>query len=510
MDGGALDARLDDLVRSGFLSRHGDGGESHFRFRHALMEEAIYQSLPLATLRGVHARIVETLEAKLPHLPEMRPEVAARHHEHASNPETAISYLYRAARRAYERSAHVEAGQYARKALALLDDLPDRARHAEQELDLLLVLAPALAASLGHGSEELRPVFDRAAELCEGREGEEPWFKVNVGFWNYNWVRGNLDPARKTASRLVENAGTHPNYLPRARAALAEILFHAGRPVEAFRHLEQSVADYGAAAEHRLSVRIPHVSCLCYAAWTAWHLGRPTASEAFASDAAQGAAQLEHPFSHALCHALLAELHQFRLETAACRVEAQRAIAVSREHRFPFWEGTAMVNLGWAMAREGDFERGQRMMRTGIEIFADTGARIQMSCWTGMLAEVHVDAGQLDEGLGLVDSALDWVKRTGETHYLSELYRIRGAALHRREGTCPETAQAAYRDAIDVAAEQGAVMRELRAVCGFAEMLAEAGRFDVARALVDGVVDRLPEQQTGADLGAARALRDRL
>lgn len=510
MDGSALDARLDDLVQSGFLSRHGVGAETHFRFRHALMEVAIYQSLPLAALKEVHARIVETLEEKLPHLPEMRPEVAARHHEHASNPERAVSYLYRAARRAYERSAHVEAGQYARKALSLLDALPDRARHADQELDLLLVLAPSLAASLGYGSAALKPVFDRAAELCEGLEGEEAWFKVNVGVWNYNWVRGELDAARETASRLVANAGRRPHYLPRARAALAEILFHAGRPVEAFRHLEESVADYKATAAQRLSIRIPHVSCLCYAAWTAWHLGRPTASAAFAADAARNAASLEHPFSHVLCHALLAELHQFRLEIAACRSEAQRAIAVSREHRFPFWEGTAMVNLGWAMSREGDFERGQRMMRDGIQIFTDTGAQIQMSCWTGMMAEVHVEAGQLDEALALVDAALGWVARTGEMHYLSELHRIRGAALRRREGVYSEAALAAYRDAIDVAAEQGAVMRELRAVCGIAEMLADTGQSGAARTLVDGVIGRLPEQKAGADLRAAQALLARL
>lgn len=169
-----------------------------------------------------------------------------------------------------------------------------------------------------------------------------------------------------------------------------------------------------------------------------------------------------------------------------------------------------MVNLGWAIAREGDFERGRHMMRTGIELFTKTGARIQMSCWTGMLADVHVEAGYLGEGLSLLDEALDWVKRTGEKHYLSELHRIRGTALYRRDGAGSEAAQAAFRDAINVALEQGAVMRELRAGRELAEVLAESGRSGEARGLLDEIIGRIPEPQESADSLAAHALRDRL
>ena len=57
---------------------------------------------------------------------------------------------------------------------------------------------------------------------------------------------------------------------------------------------------------------------------------------------------------------------------------------------------------------DGEFERGHRTMLAGLETFVATGAGVQRTPWFGMLAEVHLHAGQIEEGLNMVETALSW------------------------------------------------------------------------------------------------------
>ncbi len=484
VEGLALDAALTSLQMGQFLGRARATGTGRYRFRHAIIEDAIYNRLSLEVRARLHRRIAAALEINYPHLIDQNPEIIARHHEGSGDAVAAIPYWRRAARRAYQRSANIEAIKYARHGLALIERAGCDEIRTREELGLLLTIAPALVAVQGYGTDELRPLYARATRLCERSDDVARLFRTLIGSWNFHWVRGELDLAHEQASKLLHHAppeGGAARAL-RSHAAMGEILFHMGRLDASVHNLQTAIFVSEAEPLVSMSTQIPKVACLCYAAWGLFHVGQAQQSLKRAQEASALAATLQHPLSAALCTALIAELHQYRMDVVPCFDAAQRAIAISEEQHFPFWQGTAMVLSGWAQCMNGSFENGERTMKEGITIFSDTGARIQQPTWLGMLAEVYNRVGRRDEGLRCVEEALDWTRKTGEQHYLSELHRLNGDLLG-SDGTAAGdvAAEQAYVRAIDVACAQSAQIRERRARRGLARLLDRLGRADEPR-----------------------------
>ena len=500
--GEALDGDLRTLEEAELLLKLRAVPEPFYRFKHALTQEATYQSLPKRNRAGLHARIAQILERHFKQIVSAQPEVLARHHTTAGDAVAAVGYWQRAARTAYMRSANVEAISYATKGLDLLANSTTMERRAEQELSLQLALAPALVAAKGYGAAEVGPVYQRAQELCAEIGDSRQLFRTLVGVWNLHWVRGELKAAQEVAERLLRLARREgdPGHRLRAHAAMGEILLHVGELENSLRHLNLGIELYAGARRRSLATQIPEVVCLCYAAWVLWHLGFSERSLGRAEEALALAEELSHPMSLALCLALKSELHQFRLEVGDCLGVAERAVAVSRDQGLPFWEGTATIILGWAQAMDGELDRGHRTMQNGLELFTATGARVQRTAWFGMLAEIHCYAERYDDGLEAVREALGWVGETGEQYYLSELFRLKGALLlGRGRPHDANSAEKAFRSSLEIARRQRARMRELRAAVSLARLLRDRGRSEEAVNLLQ------PAAQTWLDNAAGSA-----
>ena len=84
-------------------------------FKHALIQEAAYQSLLRSTRQRHHQHIAQVVEARFPALCETQPELLAHHCTEAGLSAQAISYWQRAGQRAVARSAYVEAVAISRK-----------------------------------------------------------------------------------------------------------------------------------------------------------------------------------------------------------------------------------------------------------------------------------------------------------------------------------------------------------------------------------------------------------
>ena len=74
-----LDAALDQLVQSELVFRRGAPPNASYTFKHALVQDAAYQSLLKSRRQQLHTRIAEVLEARFPHIGETQPEVLAQH-----------------------------------------------------------------------------------------------------------------------------------------------------------------------------------------------------------------------------------------------------------------------------------------------------------------------------------------------------------------------------------------------------------------------------------------------
>src|SRR5262249_30673374 len=91
-DEATLQQGLQQLVAAEFLYPRGLPPQATYRFKHALIQDAAYQSLLKSTRQQYHQRIAQVLEAHFPETAETQPELLAHHYTAAGLTEQAILY----------------------------------------------------------------------------------------------------------------------------------------------------------------------------------------------------------------------------------------------------------------------------------------------------------------------------------------------------------------------------------------------------------------------------------
>jgi predicted ATPase len=120
-----LGVALEQLVQSDLLEQRGVLPQSRYIFKHALIQDAAYQSVLRAKRRELHQRIAEVLGDRFPEVAETEPELLAYHYAEANAIEGALAYWRRAAERATSRVSYIEALGHLQKAKTLIEALPE-------------------------------------------------------------------------------------------------------------------------------------------------------------------------------------------------------------------------------------------------------------------------------------------------------------------------------------------------------------------------------------------------
>src|SRR5262249_6670209 len=136
--------------------------QATYTFKHALIQDAAYESLLKSTRQHYHQRIAQVLEAQFAETTETQPELVAHHCTEARLIEQSIAYWYKAGQRASERSAHVEAISHLRQGLELLKTLPEVPDRVQREVDMLIALGASLIATEGFTAREVGETYSYA------------------------------------------------------------------------------------------------------------------------------------------------------------------------------------------------------------------------------------------------------------------------------------------------------------------------------------------------------------
>ena len=119
----ALQSALDRLAEADLLFVEGHAPEATYRFKHALIQDAAYESLLKSRRQALHRRAAEALLAA----PDPQPELVAHHFTQGGEDELAIEWWGKAGDAALRRSAFQEAIAHLGKAIAMADRAGDRA-----------------------------------------------------------------------------------------------------------------------------------------------------------------------------------------------------------------------------------------------------------------------------------------------------------------------------------------------------------------------------------------------
>jgi TOMM system kinase/cyclase fusion protein len=522
-DEGTVHRGLQQLVAAEFLYQRGLPPQATYVFKHALIQEAAYQSLLRSTRQQHHQRIAQVLETRFPETAETQPEWLAHHYTQAGLTEQAVHYWQRAGQRALERSANVEAVAHLTTGLEVLATLPDTPERTQQELAMQTTLGPALVAIKGFAAPEVLHAYARARKLCQ-QAGETPQvFQVLRGLWYFYLIRSELRTALELGEHLLTLAQQvgDPVLCVEAHYALGLTLNYLGKFADAQTHLAQGMALYNPLQHHTHAVRYgqdPGVACRAYGAANLWWLGYPEQAVQWSHEALRLARELAHPFSLGFALFLTAWVPQFRREWPLTHERAEAAIALAAEHGFAVFGAGGTIFRGWALAARSielgpgqePSEEGIAQIQEGMAAWRATGAEALRPYYLALLAEASGKRGQVEEGLHLLAEALAVAKDTGECRWDAELYRLKGELLLTQDVPDELEAETCFRQAVDVARRQEAKLLELRAAMSLSRLWQRHGKRAEARELLAPVYGWFTEGFDTADLQEAKTLMEAL
>ena len=356
-------------------------------FKHALLQEAAYGTMPEAVCRTTHAQIAQALEGRFPEMVTAQPELVAQHHTAAGQPAEAIGYWQQAGQRALERSANLEAISHVTTGIELLKTLPETPEHTQQALTLYIALGTALQMAKGQATPEVEHAYTQARTLCQ-QVGEAPELvPVLFGLWRFYTVRPQFQMARELGEMLLRLAqpAHDPALAVLAHYALGTTWFCLGVLPAARMHLEEGIAHYTPDQRRAPAFRIgqdPGVACRANAARALWLLGYPEQALTRLCDALALAHTLSHPFSLAYAWCWAAFVSQFRQDVPAVYEHAEATVALATEQGFPQWAAHGTILRGWALAMQGQGEAGLTQSARGSPPSGPPGQRYSSPTFT--------------------------------------------------------------------------------------------------------------------------------
>jgi len=501
-----LQSGLGQLVVDELLYQRGRPPRSRYLFKHALIQDAAYQSLLKRTRQQYHQQVAKLLEDRFPDVVSTQPELLAHHYTEANCPAQAIAYWQKAGVAAASKSANVEAIDQFRSGLALVEALPDPRERAERELDLQMALGPALAATRNYADPDMGRTYARAWELCEQLGDDIRGFAALRGLQLHHYGAAELAKSQHVAEKalgVAERLGDAARIVG-AHQALGAVLYSQGKLTEARTQLQLGLEKFDPAS-HKFpdwSGSHPALNCQAFMALTSWMLGYPDLARDEAMAAVKDAEALGHPLTLGQTLSHMALIPLFRRELSVGTDLAARAVHVCEEQNIGQWLGWAVCAHGWALSASGETEKGSAQIARGL---ASYGPGSTKHLFLALQADVHLTLGMPEAALASAIVGLEVVEKIEGAPGEAELWRLRGEALIAGAGTASE-AEAAMQQGIAVARRQNAKSWELRGATSLAGLWVGQGRRTEAYDLLAPVYAWFTEGFDTADLKHAKTL----
>lgn len=511
--GSAREQLTEDLQRllgSGLVIRREDVAQESFAFRHALIQEAAYNSLLRSERVRCHGQIAEALESGMGS-GEVPPELVAHHFTEAGRSEPAISYWLEAGRRAVGRSANIEATRHLQRGLDLVDGLPASGERDQRELELRLTLGPALMAVHGFARREIEALYQRAVTLADGA-APSPRQRF-AALWGLVRVYSSQDHLRESSrlgQKLVELAeeANEPDLALEAHRILGSAYFQLGELTRAHHHLEKALALFEAGwtpFESTLYLQ-PRVFCLFWMGYVKQFLGFPRQADQHCDEALRLAESTGEPFGIGAALAARAVVSCFRRDSEAVLERAEIVTAFARERKLALWGEMGALYRGWAWIQLGRAEEGLTQMQEALAAWRKLGMSLVLPQFLCLTGEGHVLAGRVADGLLLLDEARSLAESSGECVYLAEILRQKGDFLAVADASRATEALSCMARAVQIANQQKSRFFELRALVSLARATTDLDERRRVRARLKELLAALQEAREEQDYREADAV----
>jgi predicted ATPase len=510
-----LDDALAQLVGAELIYRRGTPPDAEYAFKHALVQDAAYESLLRGRRQQLHARIAATLEDRFPEIVASQPALLAHHCAEAALTEQAAAYWLAAGRQALARSALTEAVALLRRGLALVPALPDSDRRGETELDLQIALGRALVTSFTNlGVPELAAVSSRLRELSSTLKRPHALLSILWSQYADHWARADLQRAQGLAAEIRELGDATGDVVAQLVGCYTHGLtsFSFGEFASGRECFENGLALYDPAQRPAYAELAPFDqlvvmrSNFCWLLASLGHLDQALLQH----DAAMGdARRLSHPATLAIALGGPGISGLRVCWRPGLQLEyADELHALATEHGLEHFRMMALIERGWSVAELGRAEEGIPLLAAGLAGLRDQGF-IFFTPWAlTLLADACRLAGQWQAALAHLAEARGLAEEKELRWFQAETLRLTGDVLLATGDAA--AAEASYQEAIAIAQRQSAKLWELRAAASLAWLWHDQGKRSQARDLLAPVYGWFTEGFATPVLQEAKALLDEL
>ncbi|MGE8942442.1 AAA family ATPase [Leptospira interrogans] len=516
--GNKLRTAIDVLLRAELINRTDPAAlGSTYAFKHGLIRDAAYQSMPRRLRATVHLQIAAALDQPQQAIDLSAHAVIAQHYSLGNAHSEAVENWRRAAEIAFARSAHAEAANLLQRALADVRELPDDDR-ARQEFNLTMKLAAALRSVHGYGAQEVEERYLQALRLCDKCGAVDERQYVEWGLMQCNLVRGNLGGAKRFAAVMLRNASENPGR-PVADAYLGDGMVKLnfgdfeGSRVSLERALDFATRE--PETPHLLTHgQSPRIFARSYLAQALWLLGYPDQARLHIEENLANARSMAkrdpaqtHTYVNALAFSL--RVYQSRREPDHVLSNAEELIEISRAKQYAYYEALGTIYHGWARATIHAGATGLTQIGDALLGLERTGAVLALRGCRLYLAELYQRIGMNEEARNALDAASSraaWGTRVWD----AELHRVRGMILASAQQSELMAAEQEFRRSLEIASRQKAASLQLRAAVCYARFLLGLNREQEALMFLQPAMEGVHEGRDSIDFAEASSILGRL
>ncbi len=504
LDQREIDEQLEELARAGVLEPIGAG---NWRFHHELVREVAAEVSPPTVRRRLHSRIADALVAASA---DANPEwfSVACHYELAERFDEAAQAHQEASADARRRGALNEARACVQRALANIGRMRSGPERDAREIAARLDAGFLASAAQGHSSAEAAAEFERCLQLIGPDPTPEMYAALNA-LWVYYTARGDLRRGAQLAETL--HAGEAPEGKLGTSATMGVLAGFRGDFYAARSALEQAVAGVEDGSLREANYYGPNdpiggtYSFLAFVRCVQGDLRGSAEALTKMQERSQAVGFPRGAFSLCYGRSIDALIRAEAGQPGRCVELAAELVSLAKQYDFDEWvmvgwseesAGKALVALAAGETDPASLAPHVKAMTTVVHAWRTFEVKTFLAFYDGVLARVLSATGDQQAARECLDVALKMGQDTLIQFYDAELLRLRAHTLDDVDARHRH-----FRDAIQLARQQGAHLFELRSAADDFELVGEP-----ARAALLEASGRIPADQPWPELARARAL----
>ena len=513
LNGGRLENALEQLTKTGLVFRRGTPPDAVYTFKHALVQDAAYDSLLKTKRAQLHAQIAKVLEEYFPEIAATQPELIARHYTEAGLSISAIPYWLKAGELCIARAAHQEALVHLREGLNLVTAQPASIARSDMELAYQMNIGSAYNVLQGWSAPGVKVAYERARELATEVSDPRRSFNALMGLFYYYNVAGQIKastPIIEEAASVAEATG-FVDQLVVARQGRGQNLLYRGRFAQSAESFSGSLAAYDRQRHAYLS-NIWGGDFFSYdqgfIAFCYWHLGQMRTARDAVRKCIEHANSFEDPIVHIVGYVMAAVASVLLRDWQAVMNYALISETKAEAYGMMFHRNFCPILRGCAMVHTGAGREGHDLMKTHLEVTRASGLGWLNPWLRSHLALSHGMRNEHEIAMDVLRAARHDAQALGDTWALG-LFDLTEADIVERQGELDAACMVLER-AVAFSREQPSKGVELRAATSLARLMQGQGRKKEALELLAPIYNWFTEGFDTNDLKEAKALLDEL